>query len=90
MIGPDISAPAPKARSAAFPTDERVREIGALRRFLSRPEFGSISGAVLVFVVFLLTAGDFDHRGRYLNARNTIVTCFEIGSSSQSVESLCA
>jgi glutamate 5-kinase len=25
----------------------------------------------------LLTAGDFDHRGRYLNARNTIVTCFE-------------
>src|SRR5437762_1819066 len=58
MIGPDISAPAPKAPSAAFPTDERVREIGALRRFLSRPEFGSISGAVLVFVVFLLTAGD--------------------------------
>src|SRR5438067_5468858 len=58
MIGPDILAPAPKARSAAFPTDERVREIGALRRFLSRPEFGSISGAVLVFVVFLLTAGD--------------------------------
>jgi len=58
MIGPDISAPAPKAPSAAFPTDERVREIGALRRFLSRPEFGSISGAVLVFVVFLLTAGN--------------------------------
>ena len=27
----------------------------------------------------LLTAGDFDHRGRYLNARNTIVTCFEWG-----------
>src|SRR5262249_46101713 len=25
----------------------------------------------------LLTAGDFDHRGRYLNARNTIVTLFE-------------
>src|SRR5262249_26685189 len=25
----------------------------------------------------LLTAGDFDDRGRYLNARNTIVTCFE-------------
>src|SRR6185369_7974026 len=25
----------------------------------------------------LLTAGDFDHRGRYLNARNTILTCFE-------------
>jgi glutamate 5-kinase len=27
----------------------------------------------------LLTAGDFDHRGRYLNARNTINTCFEWG-----------
>jgi glutamate 5-kinase len=25
----------------------------------------------------LLTAGDFDHRGRYLNARNTILTLFE-------------
>ena len=25
----------------------------------------------------LLTAGDFDNRGRYLNARNTIVTLFE-------------
>jgi simple sugar transport system permease protein len=42
----------------APPSDERVRDIGALRRFLSRPEFGSISGAVLVFLVFLLTAGD--------------------------------
>jgi glutamate 5-kinase len=27
----------------------------------------------------LLTAGDFDNRGRYLNARNTIVTLFELG-----------
>jgi glutamate 5-kinase len=27
----------------------------------------------------LLTASDFDHRGRYLNARNTILTCFEWG-----------
>src|SRR5262249_19305233 len=27
----------------------------------------------------LLTAGDFDHRGRYLNARNTIVSLFEWG-----------
>jgi glutamate 5-kinase len=27
----------------------------------------------------LLTAGDFDSRGRYLNARNTIVTLFEWG-----------
>ena len=27
----------------------------------------------------LLTAGDFDSRARYLNARNTIVTLFEWG-----------
>ena len=27
----------------------------------------------------LLTAGDFDNRSRYLNARNTIVTLFELG-----------
>src|SRR6185437_4512638 len=27
----------------------------------------------------LLTAGDFDHRGRYLNARNTILSLFEWG-----------
>jgi glutamate 5-kinase len=27
----------------------------------------------------LLTAGDFDNRARYLNARNTIVTLFELG-----------
>src|SRR5262245_29731831 len=27
----------------------------------------------------LLTAGDFDHRGRYLNVRNTILTLFEYG-----------
>jgi len=58
MVGPDISTPASKASVAAPPSDERVREIGALRRFLSRPEFGSISGAVLVIVVFLVVAGD--------------------------------
>ena len=56
---PHISNPAASAESPVVPpTDERVRDIGALRRFLSRPEFGSISGAVLVFIVFLLAAGD--------------------------------
>jgi len=28
----------------------------------------------------LLTAGDFDHRARYLNARNTVLTLFELGA----------
>jgi simple sugar transport system permease protein len=57
MTGPDISPPAAPAGPQS-PADERVREIGPLRRFLSRPEFGSISGAVLVLAVFLVVAGD--------------------------------
>jgi simple sugar transport system permease protein len=51
---PHVAVPAANAP----PTDERVRSIGPLRRFLSRPEFGSISGAVLVFALFAVTAGD--------------------------------
>ena len=42
-------------RDNAPPSDERVRSIGPLRRFLSRPEFGSISGAVLVFALFAVS-----------------------------------
>jgi simple sugar transport system permease protein len=57
LAGPDT--PSPVIRATHAPSgDERVRDIGALRRFLSRPEFGSISGAVLVFVLFGLVAGD--------------------------------
>src|SRR5215813_1542136 len=58
MTGPDISTPAATGSAPSAPSDERVREIGPLRRFLSRPEFGSISGAVLVFAIFLVVAGD--------------------------------
>ena len=59
MAGPDhLAPPSPALPPGASPADERVRDIGALRRFLSRPEFGSISGAVLVFALFLLVAGD--------------------------------
>jgi len=53
MTESDISPPAGSA-----PADERVRDIGAVRAFLSRPEFGSISGAVLVFVLFAGFARD--------------------------------
>ncbi|WP_232617130.1 ABC transporter permease [Marinomonas polaris] len=38
--------------------DERVRKVPAWKRLLHRPEFGAISGAVLVFVFFFITAGD--------------------------------
>ena len=59
MTGPEVPLPATsKVQPEAPSADERVREIGALHRFLSRPEFGSISGAVLVLGVFLLSAGD--------------------------------
>lgn len=38
--------------------DERVRSEGGLKRFLGRPEFASLAGVVLVFIIFALTAGD--------------------------------
>ena len=57
MPGPHSPSPT-TGRGPALTSDERIRDIGAWRRFLSRPEFGSISGAVLVFVLFALVAGD--------------------------------
>jgi simple sugar transport system permease protein len=38
--------------------DERVRPLSPWRSFISRPEFGSIAGTVLVFVLFGIFAGD--------------------------------
>ncbi|RQP22256.1 ABC transporter permease [Albitalea terrae] len=43
---------------SAQASDERVRDVGALRKLLSRPEFGSVSGALLVFAMFAAVAGD--------------------------------
>jgi len=43
---------------AVVPTDERMRPVSPWRRFLGRPEFGSISGALLVFALFAIVAGD--------------------------------
>ncbi|HEX6705771.1 MAG TPA: ABC transporter permease [Albitalea sp.] len=50
-------SPAVAAPTQAPPIDERLRPISPLRRFLGRPEFGSLSGTVLVFVLFGLAAG---------------------------------
>src|SRR5215470_10361073 len=52
------STPADRVEAIAPVRDERVRAQSWYRRFLSRPEFASISGAVLVFLVFAMTAGD--------------------------------
>ncbi len=38
--------------------DERIRRVPPWRGLLGRPEFGSIAGAVLVFVLFGIFAGD--------------------------------
>lgn len=38
--------------------DERVRRVSPLRKLLGRPEFGALAGAVLIFTLFGLVAGD--------------------------------
>jgi simple sugar transport system permease protein len=52
------NAPAPSTlKSPPAQPDERVGQTSWLKRFFGRPEFASISGAVLVFVFFGITAG---------------------------------
>ncbi len=36
----------------------RVRDVGALRRWLTRPDLAAVAGAILVFAFFALVAGD--------------------------------
>jgi simple sugar transport system permease protein len=43
---------------ANLPGDERVRNVGSVRKLLARPEFGAIAGTLLVVAIFLLAAGD--------------------------------
>lgn len=38
-------------------SDERVRQVGVLRRSLQRPELGSVAGAILVWLVFAFWVG---------------------------------
>jgi simple sugar transport system permease protein len=46
------------AQQNSVPKDERVRKEGSLKHFLGRPEFASLAGAILVFVIFGFAAGD--------------------------------
>ena len=39
-------------------TDERIKQVSKLRRAMIRPELGAIAGAILVFVFFMMIAGD--------------------------------
>ena len=47
----------PQPRSVPSP-DERIRRLNPLRKLLSRPEFGALAGAVLIFALFALAAGN--------------------------------
>jgi simple sugar transport system permease protein len=47
-----------EAAASSSAADERVRQVGWLRKLLARPEFGALSGALLVFALFGAAAGD--------------------------------
>jgi simple sugar transport system permease protein len=46
------------AAAIAPRVDERLRGVSTWKRLLSRPELGAIAGTILVYVFFLLVAGD--------------------------------
>jgi simple sugar transport system permease protein len=57
-IIPEGHEPVPGAAgSVPAAADERVREIGRVRKLLARPEFGALAGTVMVFLLFGLSAG---------------------------------
>ena len=45
-------------KNPATKADERIRRISPWRALLNRPEFGSIAGTVLIFILFGVFAGD--------------------------------
>ncbi|MEX0623110.1 ABC transporter permease [Saccharospirillum sp.] len=55
-----VSTPAAGATAKAEDgaRDERLRQVSRVKRLLSRPELGSISGTILVFIFFIIVAGD--------------------------------
>jgi len=46
------------ATETATPPDERVRSVGFTRLLLNRPELGAVTGAILVWILFAILAGD--------------------------------
>src|SRR5471030_1240463 len=53
----DVATSSSSTVTAAASSDERIRRESRFGHILNRPEFAAISGAVLVFVVFGITAG---------------------------------
>ena len=39
-------------------SDERIREVSKIKKLLNRPDFGAMSGVILVFIFFAFVAGD--------------------------------
>ena len=60
LASPGMNPPPPPgaASKPVAAADERVGTTSWVKRFFGRPEFASISGAVLVFAFFVITAGD--------------------------------
>jgi simple sugar transport system permease protein len=56
------------AEAAPRPVDERIADIGALRRLLIRPEIGAIAGAIAIWIFFALPPIAGDHGFRTLGA----------------------
>ncbi|MDD1796076.1 ABC transporter permease [Enterovibrio makurazakiensis] len=52
------TAPETETQPAGGANDERVRKVSFVSGLLSRPELGSVSGAILVFAFFALVAWD--------------------------------
>lgn len=44
--------------NTAAPAGDRLRRVGTLRRWFTRPELAAVAGAVLVFAFFAVVAGD--------------------------------
>ncbi len=64
-------------RPADLPQLQACAAVG--QTFLMRAYEDCLARHQIATAQILLTAGDFDNRARYLNARNTIVTLFEWG-----------
>ncbi len=60
---------------ASSPAQGRLREIGIWRKFLNRPEFGSIIGAIVVWTFFAIIAG-----GKGFTSAKGIAGTLEIAS----------
>ena len=55
------------ATTADTATDERVANVGVLRRLLLKPELGSMLGAIVIFVFFALQSSVFWHASGIAN-----------------------